>query len=98
MAFPSLTLQELICCVDKLRDTVTALTAAQPAFGTATLVDGEVDVVDARITDASVVVLSYNSISGTPGTLSAVLDAGVGFKIESSSGSDDSDVNYSIKY
>jgi len=98
MAFPAPTLLQTQCCLDKLRAEFDALSAAQPVFGLATLVDGEVDVADTSITADSIVVASHSTISGTAGVLSIVLDPGTGFTIESDSATDDSEISFVVKY
>lgn len=68
------------------------------AVASATLVGGTVTVVDSSIAADSIVVPIHDVISGTPGFLSVVITAGVGFDINSSSGTDASDLRVNIIY
>lgn len=72
---------------------------ADPAYlasGTATLVGGTIAVVNTRITATSVIRYWRTTAGGTLGNLSLALSAGVGFTINSSSGTDTSAVYYEI--
>lgn len=64
--------------------------------GTATLVSGSVDVDYQPIDANSLVFLSVQNIIGTPGFLSYIPDIGTGFTINSTSSTDDSDVNWLV--
>lgn len=68
------------------------------SFGNATLSGGTIAIADASVTANSVVVCQYKTASGTQGFLTYTLNAGVGFTINSSSGSDASVVSYTVKY
>ena len=62
----------------------------------ATLVGGTKVIANTKITSTSRIRLTAQTSSGTPGILSIVLNAGVGFTIMSSSGTDTSTVFYEI--
>lgn len=80
-------------------DRAAARTALGLAGGAATLAAGTVVVADTNITANSRVIPSYATTgTGTPGHLSATVNAGVGFTIDSTSGTDDNDVVYVIYY
>lgn len=64
---------------------------------TATLSGGTIAVSNANATASSLIQLTYKTISGTPGTLSYTTSAGVGFTINSTSGTDASTVVWEIK-
>lgn len=67
--------------------------------GTATLSSGSVTVANALVSASYLIFCSYNTISGTPGSLEArvgdIVDA-TSFKLRSSSGADNSTVNWWI--
>lgn len=107
MAFP--VLDEQICCLQKqvaaLTTRVTeaeaaaAAAAAAEAWGNATLVGGAVTVADTSITANSILVATRKTAGGTPGTgFTYTLNAGVGFTITSTSGTDTSVISYHVKY
>lgn len=107
MAFP--VWDDLICCLQKglaaltarvvVNETDIAALQAESAFGNAALVGGTIAVADTLVTANSVVVISRKTAGGTPGTgHTYVLNAGVGFTITSTSGTDTSVVSYSVKY
>lgn len=66
------------------------------SIGNATLVAGTIAVASTRIAAGSYVVLTRKTIGGTAGNLSYTLSAGVGFTINSSSGTDTSTVTWVI--
>jgi hypothetical protein len=108
MGFPTQTLQGLICCYEKTKQTVANLVtqaaasaAAAAGWSTpanATLVGGTIAVADTSVTANSVVFLTRKTIGGTAGNLSYTVSAGVGFTISSSSGTDVSVVSHLVKY
>lgn len=69
---------------------------ASVASAQATLAAGTVVIADTRITASSIVRVSNIAAGGTVGALSVVLNAGVGFTINSTSGTDTSTVYYEI--
>ena len=77
-----------------------ATTAASDAIGTtAAMTAGSITVSTTAVTASSIILLTANTLGGTPGTLSAPvasITAGVSFVITSSSNSDTSTVNYLI--
>ncbi len=97
-----------LCCLEKkvaaietdiatIESNVTDLQDAT-AFGNATLVGGTIAVADTSVTAGSIVILGRKTIGGTAGNLSYTVSAGVGFTINSSSGTDTSVVSYHIQY
>lgn len=85
-----------------ISDVLTALTAQlgdlpSMQWGKATLVAGSVNVSASSVTAGSVVLVSRMSPAGTPGHLSVpALNAGSGFTVASSSGSDISVVGWLV--
>ncbi|MFF8980170.1 glycosyl hydrolase family 28-related protein [Streptomyces cellulosae] len=67
---------------------------ANARMGVATLAAGTVAVANTSVTANTRVLLSRQTLGGTPGHLSVVLDAGVGFTINSSDAADTSSVAY----
>jgi len=80
------------------RTTLGITTPLEKAVISATLAAGTVTVADADIAADSIVMPLHDLISGTPGFLSVVITAGVGFDINSSSGTDASDLRIGIIY
>lgn len=66
--------------------------------GSTTLVAGTKAVTDTRILATSRVFVTNNSVGGTIGIISVVLNAGVGFTINSTNILDTSVINYLIIY
>lgn len=66
------------------------------AAGNATLASGTKAVADTLITATSKIRLTNMGVSGTAGVLSVALNAGVGFTINSTSGSDASSIYYEV--
>lgn len=71
-----------------------APTPYQARVGNATLVGGTVDVADDSITNMTVIHLTRKTAGGTIGDLTYSKDPGVGFTINSASGTDTSRVSY----
>lgn len=69
-------------------------TGTGAAAGNATLVAGTVVVANTAVVAGSIVLLSRKTIGGTAGNLSYTVSAGVGFTINSSSGTDTSVVSW----
>lgn len=66
-----------------------------PVQGSATLVAGTVTVADVNVTASTVVSLSRKTATGTVGTLTYTVNAGVGFTVTSTSNTETSVVGYS---
>lgn len=64
--------------------------------GSATLVAGTVSVALASVKATSIIFLSAQNVSGTAGTLSVSITAGVGFDINSTSGTDTRSITYLV--
>ena len=98
------TIPEIECCLTERIDAVARnvaaleLVDAGAAFGNATLVGGTIAVANIKVTANSIIVIGRKTIGGTVGNMSYTLSAGVGFTINSSSGTDTSVVSYHIKY
>lgn len=95
------TVDDRLCCLasktEDLRRDVTSLEDAS-ADGNATLVGGTVTVANTNITAASIITVGRKTIGGTAGNLSYTLNPGVGFTLNSSSGTDTSVLSYHIKF
>ncbi len=63
-------------------------------MGTATLVGGTVTVANTSVTADTVIFISRGTTGGTEGHLSTSISAGTSFDIDSSSGTDTSEVNW----
>lgn len=69
---------------------------AKTRSGTVVLSSGSATVAEESVTDDSRVFVSRMDLSGTPGHLSVTVSAGVGFDIDSTSGSDASTVAWML--
>ncbi len=106
MGAPFQDLNAIKCCLEKKIDAVQqnltnfeTADAAAEAWGNATLVGGAVTVADPLITANSIIVVTRKTAGGTPGTgFTYTLNAGVGFTITSTSGTDTSVISYHVKY
>lgn len=67
-----------------------------PVSGSATLVAGTVTIANTTVASTSRIVVTYTSVGGTQGFLRVTKNAGVGFTITSSSGTDTSGVDWVI--
>ena len=71
-------------------------TIISPKRGVATLIAGTVAIAEVSVAANSLIFLSRTTTGGTVGHLSSVIDAGVDFTINSSSGSDTSTIAWMI--
>lgn len=75
----------------------TSIAAITPlGWGSTTLAAGTKAVALATVTAGSTVLVSVKASGGTPGLLSYTLSAGVGFTVNSASGTDTSTVSYLV--
>lgn len=70
------------------------VTGAPSGVGTAILVAGTVVVANPAVGADTIVVLTRSLVGGTPGHLSYIVEAGVGFTIDSSEAADTSTVKW----
>lgn len=70
--------------------------AALSRVGNATLVGGTKTIANTSVTAGTVVLLNYKTFAGTPGDLGYTVNAGVGFTVTSTSGTDTSTFSYML--
>jgi len=95
MGFVS-TVKQLACCLERLRDDLTAAVVASDSTSEATLAAGTVTVANTAVTAATRILFNRHVAGGTTGNLSYSITPNVGITFTSSSNTDTSTITYHV--